>query len=82
MTRGRFTIADCDISIDKQPKTVQSKYNTAEYDMRIIGADNTGRVYPIPKADAERMAKKISAFKRVMKAEMLESARKYKAGKR
>lgn len=82
MTRGNFTIAFLDVGINKHPKSVQEQFRTSEYDMGVIGDDNTGRIYPIPKADAERMAKKIAAFKRVIKAEMMAAAKKFKQGKR
>jgi hypothetical protein len=82
MTRGNFTIAFLDVGIDKDPKEVQKRFGSPEYGMRIIGEDNTGRVYPIPKAEAERMAKKIKAFRRKINAEMLTAAEKYRAGKR
>jgi hypothetical protein len=39
-------------------------------------------VHPIPSADAKRLAKKISAFKRELTAEMLAAASRYKKGKR
>lgn len=82
MTRGNFTIAFLDVSIDKIPQSWGKKFDVPVYDMRIIEGDNTGRIYGIPKAEAEKMAKEILQFKRKIKAEMMAAAKKYKQGKR
>lgn len=82
MSRGRFTVCDLDVAISRYPVSFRKVYGGSEYDMRIMGADNTAKIHHIPKSEAERMIKKINTFKREIKAEMMNAARKYDGGKR
>jgi hypothetical protein len=82
MTRGNFTISHLDVAIDKADAELMTRWGAAQYDMRIMANDNTGRVYPIPKADAIRMVRKINAFKKSIRADMMAAAMRYKKGAR
>jgi hypothetical protein len=81
MTRGNFAIAYLETSISRTPKNPRIP-GSPYYDMVIMGDNGIGHVYPIPKAEAIKLSKEISAFKRELKAKMMIAAKKFNAGKR